>query len=252
MHTHLSLFEGDDNAFLEAGDPLGFSKTARAFIAGILEPRARDHRGHEPDGELLQAADPRLRGARVRALGARQPVGARARALPKRGKGLPPASSSARPTPPCNPYLAFSVMLAAGSKGIEEGYELPSEARQHLRDDPEERAPRHRPAPQSLAEALDVMEQSSSSPRRWASTSSSGSCATSAQEWIGYKTQVTRVRARPLSPQPVTTGGGRTQMEPLLLFPDPPNEGAHADPRPGAGTPGRRPATPDMAEAHRA
>jgi glutamine synthetase len=28
------------------------------------------------------------------------------------------------PDPACNPYLAFSVMLAAGLKGIEEGYEL--------------------------------------------------------------------------------------------------------------------------------
>ena len=28
----------------------------------------------------------------------------------------------------CNPYLAFAVLLAAGLKGIEEGYELPEEA----------------------------------------------------------------------------------------------------------------------------
>ena len=32
------------------------------------------------------------------------------------------------PDPACNPYLAFSVMLAAGLKGISEGYELPPEA----------------------------------------------------------------------------------------------------------------------------
>ena len=28
----------------------------------------------------------------------------------------------------CNPYLAFAVILAAGMKGIEEGYDLPPEA----------------------------------------------------------------------------------------------------------------------------
>ena len=28
----------------------------------------------------------------------------------------------------CNPYLAYAVVLAAGMKGIEEGYELPREA----------------------------------------------------------------------------------------------------------------------------
>ena len=36
MHTHLSLFEGDRNAFYEAGAQYQLSKTARAFIAGVL------------------------------------------------------------------------------------------------------------------------------------------------------------------------------------------------------------------------
>jgi glutamine synthetase len=31
------------------------------------------------------------------------------------------------PRPPCSPYLAFSVIVAAGLKGIDEGYELPPE-----------------------------------------------------------------------------------------------------------------------------
>jgi glutamine synthetase len=29
------------------------------------------------------------------------------------------------PDTACNPYLSFAVMLAAGLKGVEEGYELP-------------------------------------------------------------------------------------------------------------------------------
>ena len=36
MHTHVSLFEGDTNAFFEAGAEYQLSKTARHFIAGIL------------------------------------------------------------------------------------------------------------------------------------------------------------------------------------------------------------------------
>ena len=36
MHTHLSLFEGDDNAFHEPSDPYGLSKVGRGFIAGLL------------------------------------------------------------------------------------------------------------------------------------------------------------------------------------------------------------------------
>ena len=36
MHTHQSLFEGDRNAFFDATDEYHLSKTARAYIAGIL------------------------------------------------------------------------------------------------------------------------------------------------------------------------------------------------------------------------
>ena len=55
MHTHLSLFEGDRNAFHDPSDELNLSKTARAFIAGILTHARGDHRRHQPVGELLQA-----------------------------------------------------------------------------------------------------------------------------------------------------------------------------------------------------
>ena len=57
MHTHLSLFEGDRNAFYERRRPeYQLSKIGAAFIAGLLRHAARDHRGHQPVGELLQAA----------------------------------------------------------------------------------------------------------------------------------------------------------------------------------------------------
>jgi len=37
MHTHLSLFEGEVNAFHSPDDPLQLSDVAKSFIAGILE-----------------------------------------------------------------------------------------------------------------------------------------------------------------------------------------------------------------------
>jgi glutamine synthetase len=62
----------------------------------------------------------------------------------------------------CNPYLAYAVLLAAGMKGIEEGYELPPGA-----DDDvwtltraERRALGIEPLPASLHEAIAVMEHS--------------------------------------------------------------------------------------------
>ena len=64
-------------------------------------PRPRDHRGHQPDGQLLQAADRGLRGAGAHVLGPQQRVGARARCpRRRRARRARPASSSARPTRP--------------------------------------------------------------------------------------------------------------------------------------------------------
>ena len=56
--------------------------------------------------------------------------------VPKKGKESSTRIEFRSPDPACNPYLAFSVMLAAGLKGVEEGYELPPRGdEQHLRDD---------------------------------------------------------------------------------------------------------------------
>jgi glutamine synthetase len=66
------------------------------------------------------------------------------------------------PDPACNPYLAFSVILAAGLRGIQEGYELPVEADANLFEmdnDVLEKMSIHQ-LPQSLNEALHVMENS--------------------------------------------------------------------------------------------
>ncbi len=66
------------------------------------------------------------------------------------------------PDPTCNPYLAFSVMLAAGLKGVEEGYDLPPEATNNIYEmTHEERvAEGFGSLPHSLAEAIEVMEGS--------------------------------------------------------------------------------------------
>ena len=56
MHTHMSLFEGDENAFHDPGDPYKLSKVAKGFIAGLLHHAREITADHQPDGELLQAA----------------------------------------------------------------------------------------------------------------------------------------------------------------------------------------------------
>ncbi len=62
----------------------------------------------------------------------------------------------------CNPYLAFAVILAAGMKGIEKGYELPREAEDDVWSltDRERKALGLDPLPRTLSEAIGYAENS--------------------------------------------------------------------------------------------
>ena len=71
-------------------------------------------------------------------------------------------SSFARRDPACNPYLAFSVMLAAGLEGIEKKYELPDPTDADVFDmtDVERKAHGIESLPSNLLEALRITEES--------------------------------------------------------------------------------------------
>jgi glutamine synthetase len=163
MHTHLSLFEGDVNAFHDPGDEYGLSKVGKCFIAGLLrharEITAITNQTVNSYKRLIAGYE-----APVYVCWARNNESALVRVpVPKKGKGESSTRIEFRsPDPACNPYLAFSVMLAAGLKGVELGYELPPEATNNIYEmTPEERAAEGIGAlPQSLAEAIEVMESS--------------------------------------------------------------------------------------------
>ncbi len=87
MHVHLSLFRGDDNAFYDADDAHHLSPIAKSFMAGLLRARRRDHGGHQPDGQQLQAARAGLRGTGPHQLGPQQPQ--RSDPGPDRQEGQP-------------------------------------------------------------------------------------------------------------------------------------------------------------------
>jgi glutamine synthetase len=162
MHTHISLFEGDVNAFHDAGDEHGLSKVGKCFIAGLLR--------HAP--EITAVTNQWVNSykrlnvryeAPTYVCWARNNRSALVRVpLPKRGKESSTRAEFRSPDPACNPYLAFSVILAAGLKGIEEGYELPPEATNNIFETTaEERAAEGIASlPQSLGEALGLMETS--------------------------------------------------------------------------------------------
>jgi glutamine synthetase len=167
MHTHMSLFEGDQNAFHDSSDEYHLSKVAKAFIAGLLV-HAR---------EITAVTNQWVNSYKRLVIGSGFPVteaptfvcwGRHNRsALIRVPMYKPRKEQSTRiefrsPDPACNPYLAFSVILAAGLKGLDEGYELPAEATDNIYEmtEQERRARGITRLPDDLYEALREMEGS--------------------------------------------------------------------------------------------
>ncbi len=162
MHTHLSLFEGDQNAFYEAGAEYQLSRTGRQFIAGILR--------HAP--ELSIVTNQWVNSYKRMMFGTEAPSyicwGHNNRSAMVRVPMYKPLKGQSTRVelrtidPACNPYLAYTVVLAAGLKGIAEDYELPREAEDDVwtLSDRERQSLGIDPLPESLKEALAIAEDS--------------------------------------------------------------------------------------------
>jgi glutamine synthetase len=201
MHTHLSLFEGDVNAFHDPGDELGLSKVGRHFIAGLLH--------HAPEitavtNQLVNSYKRLVQGtgtgsqtvfeAPVFVSWGRNNQSALIRVpVVKRGKESSTRIEYRSPDPACNPYLAFSVILAAGMKGVEDGYDLPDPQQGNIFElTPEERAAEGlHPLPQSLSDALDLMERSDLVAEALGEHVHDWFLRNKRNEWGAYKAQVT-------------------------------------------------------------
>ena len=162
MHTHVSLFEGDNNAFFEAGAEYQLSTHRPAVHRRRPRARQRDQRGHQP---VVNSYERMMWGAEApsyicwghnnRSAMIRVPM-----YKPLKGQSTRVELRSLDAA--CNPYLASAVVLAAGMKGIEEGYELPREAE----DDVWSLSERERkslgidPLPRSLYDAIGIAENS--------------------------------------------------------------------------------------------
>ncbi len=163
MHLHLSMFEGDDNAFHSQGSANpALSDTGRKFLAGLLV-----------HGREITAITNQLVNSYKRLVtGYEAPIWVswatnNRSALVRVPVTKPDKTTSTRiefrsPDPSCNPYLAFALILAAGRAGIEGNYELPDEVTQNLFELSTDEAKKLgvQPLPGSLSEALDEMEKS--------------------------------------------------------------------------------------------
>ena len=193
MHTHQSLFKGDQNAFYDEEDSDHLSETGKRFIAGLLR--------HAP--EITLVTNQWVNSYKRLVPGYEAPVYISWAAVNRSDLIRVPAykpgyDSSVRieyraPDPACNPYLAFCVMLAAGLQGIELEYPIPTPVEGNVfAMTAEERAARDiRTLPGSLGEALAIAEDSSLLRETLGDQTFSSFIKNKKIEWDQYRSTVT-------------------------------------------------------------
>ncbi|MGW0518382.1 type I glutamate--ammonia ligase [Crossiella sp. NPDC003009] len=202
MHTHVSLFEGDRNAFYDSEDPYELSGTGKAFVAGLLK-HAR---------EISAVTNQWVNSYKRLIVGGEAPTavcwGHANRSALVRVPMYSPGKASSRRVEirsidsACNPYLAYAVVLAAGLKGVREGYELPPPTEDDVWSltESERRAAGYDSLPQNLTEALTAMENS----ELLAETLGEGVfdyfLRNKRAEWDAYRRQVTPYELRTYLP----------------------------------------------------
>ncbi len=162
MHSHVSLFEGDTNAFYDASGEYNLSRTGRQFVAGLLHHAA----------ELSAVLNPWVNSYKRLAAGGEAPAhitwGQNNRsAMVRIPMFKPTKASSARIEirsldSSVNPYLAYALILAAGLSGIENEMVLPDPAEDDVWSltEKQREALGIKPLPNSLDAAVRAMESS--------------------------------------------------------------------------------------------
>jgi len=161
MHFHMSLSEGDQNVFAD-DDGRHLSKTGQQFVAGLLtharEITAVTNQWVNSYKRLVRGFDAPIWvswGYNNQSALVRVPT-------VKANKPSSVRVEYRSPDAAANPYLALSVLLAAGLRGIERGYELPPEVPGNVLEmsSAERREAGIERLPETLSEALDLLESS--------------------------------------------------------------------------------------------
>jgi glutamine synthetase len=192
MHTHQSLFKGKNNAFYNAKDKYYLSDEAKGYIAGLLR--------HAP--EITAVCNQWVNSYKRLVPGYEAPVyiswATRNRSalvrvpLYKPGKEQATRIELRSPDPACNPYLAFSVMLAAGLEGIEKKYKLPEPVEKdifHLSEE-EKKKLGITALPGSLEKAIELTEKSEVVRRALGDHIFNNFIISKKVEWDEYRTKV--------------------------------------------------------------
>ncbi|MDP6495860.1 MAG: glutamine synthetase family protein, partial [Dehalococcoidia bacterium] len=162
MHVHMSLFQGDRNAFYNETDAYKLSELARCFVAGLMRHAE----------EITLITNQWVNSYKRLVPGYEAPVYISWARINRSDLIRVPAYREGReesvrieyraPDPACNPYLAFSVLLAAGLEGIEKGYPVPEpvEANVYQMSADDRQRRNIRTLPGSLFEAIQCAENS--------------------------------------------------------------------------------------------
>ncbi len=193
MHVHQSLFKGERNAFFDKNDEYHLSKVAKNYIAGLLQ--------HAP--EITAVTNQWVNSYKRLVPGYEAPVylswARRNRSdlirVPEYRPGREKATriEFRSPDPACNPYLAFSVMLAAGLEGIEKGLEPPPPVEENVYEMTAEEKNKRGigTLPASLLEAILLTEKSQLVRQALGEHVFEAFIQNKKIEWDQYRTQVT-------------------------------------------------------------
>ncbi len=193
MHVHQSLFKGDKNAFFDPKDKMNLSKLAKSYMAGLLQ--------HAP--AITSITSQWVNSYKRLVPGYEAPVyiswARRNRSDLVRVPEYQPGKEKATrieyrsPDPACNPYLTFSVMLAAGLDGIEKGLMPPEPVEQNVFEmtEAQRRARGIFTLPGSLSDAVELTEKSEMVRKCLGEHVFNSFIENKKIEWDKYRTQVT-------------------------------------------------------------
>ncbi len=202
MHVHQSLFKGDKNAFFDKDDEYHLSQVAKSYIAGLLK--------HAP--EITAVTNQWVNSYKRLVPGFEAPVyqswARRNRADLVRVPEYQPGKEKATrvefrsPDPACNPYLAFSVMLAAGLEGIEKGLKPPAPVEENVYEMTEQERQKRGigTLPASLLEAIMLAEKSEVVRKALGEHVFNAFIQNKNIEWNQYKVQVTEYELKKYLP----------------------------------------------------
>ena len=201
MHVHQSLFKGDSNIFFDSNDPDKLSTDARQFIAGLLK---HSKEITSVTNQWVNSYKRLVESSTSTTLGYEAPTYITWAMVNKsdliRVPSYKPGREQSRrieyraPDPACNPYLAFSAMLAAGLAGIKNGYELQAPSDLDDSDPKNSNYPQRNDLdrlPDNLSEALKFTENSELVKNALGKHVLESFIQNKKIEWEQYKTQVT-------------------------------------------------------------